>query len=182
MADGKGEPSRDFGVATHGLAWPEKLARLEAVGATRAWIGLELLGELGLLRYIVPEQEEGIGVTQNKHHVYTVGEHNARALDFAARNHWSLAVRLGALFHDIAKPRCKVGEGPDSTFYNHDVVGAKMAYQILSRLRYPEKFIDIVTRLIRWHLFRYDYEGDEVETTDSAIRRLIRNVGEENIQ
>lgn len=144
--------------------------------------GIELLQNLGLLKYIVPEQGEGIGVTQNKHHIYMVWEHNLRALDYAAKNSWSLAVRIGALFHDIAKPRCKVGEGPDSTFYNHDVVGAKMAYQILSRLRYPEKFVDIVAKLVRWHLFRYDYAGDEVETTDSAIRRLIRNVGEENIQ
>ncbi|MDP3727782.1 MAG: HD domain-containing protein [bacterium] len=191
MADGVGplrprseasEPARDFGTSVEGLAEPEKLTRLEAIGATRAWIGLELLRELGLLRHVVPEIAEGIGVTQNKHHVYTVWEHNARALDFAAKNQWSLAVRIAALFHDIAKPRCKVGEGPDSTFYNHDVVGAKMAYQILSRLRYPEKFTEIVAKLIRWHLFRYDYEGDAVETTDSAIRRLIRNVGEENIQ
>ncbi len=144
--------------------------------------GIELLEELGLLSHIVPEQREGIGVTQNKHHVFMVWEHNLRALDYAAKNGWSLAVRIAALFHDIAKPRCKIGEGPDSTFYNHDVVGAKMSYQILSRLRYPEKFTEIVAKLVRWHLFRYDYEADEVQTTDSAIRRLIRNVGEENIQ
>lgn len=150
--------------------------------AERAQAGIELLHDLGLLAHIVPELEEGIGVTQNKHHVFMVWEHNLRALDYAAKNRWSLAVRIGALFHDIAKPRCKIGEGPDSTFYNHDVVGSRMTYQILSRLRYPEAFIGIVAKLVRWHLFRYDYEGDEVETTDSSIRRLIRNVGEENVQ
>src|SRR3989344_2257865 len=150
--------------------------------AENAKDGIELLHSLGLLKHIIPEQAEGIGVTQTKHHIFMVWEHNLRALDYAAKNGWSLAVRIAALFHDIAKPRCKVGEGPDSTFYNHDVVGAKMAYQILSRLRYPEKFTEIVAKLVRWHLFRYDYEGDAVETTDSAIRRLIRNVGEENIQ
>lgn len=144
--------------------------------------GLELLHNLGLLKYVIPESEEGISVTQNKHHIYTVWEHNLRSLDFAARHNFSLDVRIGALLHDVAKPRAKRGEGPDSTFYGHDVLGAKMAYQMLSRLRYPEIFTERVSKLVRWHLFRYDYEADEVQTTDSSIRRLIRNVGVENIE
>ncbi len=148
----------------------------------RAWPGLEMLHELGLLKHVIPELEEGIGVTQNKHHVYTVWEHNMRSLDFAVRNNFGLAVRLGAVLHDVGKPRAKRGEGPDSTFYGHDVLGAKMTYQILTRLRYPEIFVDRVAKLVRWHLFRYDYEVDEVQTTDSSIRRLIRNVGTENIE
>lgn len=57
-----------------------------------------------------------------------------------------------------------------------------MTYQILTRLRYPEVFAERVSKLVRWHLFRYDYEADEVQTTDSSIRRLIRNVGAENIE
>ena len=57
-----------------------------------------------------------------------------------------------------------------------------MTYQILSRLRYPDVFTERVSKLVRWHLFRYDYEADEVQTTDSSIRRLIRNVGVENIE
>ena len=177
------KPGHDYGSVTDPavLSGAEKIVRLEEIGASRPWIGLELLAWLGLLKHIVPELEEGIGCTQNKHHVYTVWEHNLRALDYAAKQSWSLAVRMGALFHDIAKPRAKVGEGPDATFYGHDVRGAKMSYQVLSRLRYPEQFTEIVAKLIRWHLFRYDFAGDPVETTDSSIRRLIRNVGEENI-
>ena len=183
VGGGAREPGREFEALTdRNMAWPERFAKLEGMAATRAWIGLELLRELGLLRFVVPELEEGVGCTQNKHHIFTVWEHNCRALDYAARQGWPLAVRIGALFHDIAKPRAKRGEGPDSTFYGHDVLGAKMAVQVLSRLRYPEVFTERVAKLIRWHLFRYDYEGDEVETTDSSIRRLIRNVGEENIQ
>lgn len=162
---------------------PEKRRNLvERIGGSRAWIGVELLGELGLLTYIVPELEEGIGVTQNKHHVYTVWEHNMRSLDFAATHGFGLAVRLGALLHDVAKPRAKAGEGSDSTFYGHDVSGAKMTFEILSRLRYPQGFAERVAKLVRWHLFRYDFGQDPVKTTDSAIRRLIRNVGVENIE
>lgn len=176
--------STEFATVTDSPDGPSqpRSESVEATGGTRAWIGMELLHELGLLKHIVPELEEGIAVTQNKHHVYTVWEHNLRALDYAAREKFPLAVRIGALLHDVAKPRAKRGEGPDSTFYGHDVLGAKMTYQILSRLRYPEVFVDRVVKLVRWHLFRYDFAGDPMETTDSSIRRLIRNVGEENIQ
>ncbi len=148
----------------------------------RAWPGLELLHEVGLLKHIVPELEVGIGCGQNKHHIFPVWEHNMRALDYAAKQNWPLDVRMGALLHDVAKPHTKQGDGPNSTFYGHDVVGSKMAVQILSRLRYPEAFIEKMSKLVRWHLFRYDYEADEVQTTDSSIRRLIRNVGVENIE
>lgn len=177
------ETPPNFGKLTDTPSVPPELRRpaAEAVGASRAWIGIERLAELGLLAETVPELAEGIACTQNKHHIFTVWEHNARALDYAARQSWALAVRWGALLHDVAKPKAKRGEGPDSTFYGHDVLGAKMTAQILSRLRYPEVFVERVAKLVRWHLFRYDFEGDAVETTDSSIRRLIRNVGEENI-
>jgi len=181
MAPAEAKPAHDFGIATDAPTAGSNMERLERIGASRAWIGMELLHKLGLLRYAVPELEEGIGCTQNKHHVFTVWEHNMRALDYAARQSWPLAVRIGALFHDIAKPKAKRGEGPDSTFYGHDVLGARMTFEILSRLRCPEGFVERVAKLVRWHLFRYDYEVDEVQTTNSSIRRLIRNVGEENI-
>lgn len=159
-----------------------KMELLKRIGAGRAWQNVELLHEAGLLQHIVPELEEGIGSTQNKHHIYTSWEHNMRALDYAAKQSWPLTIRVASLFHDIAKPRSKAGEGPNSTFYGHDVLGGKMSHKILTRLRYPEKFVERVAKLVRWHLFRYDYEVDDVQTTDSSIRRLIRNVGIENIE
>src|SRR3989338_3701442 len=144
--------------------------------------GIEFLRESGLLKEFLPELLEGVGVGQNLHHVFTVWEHNLKALEYSVKKGYSLEVRLSSLLHDVAKPRAKRGEGLDSTFYGHDVLGAKMTYQILSRLRYPEVFTERVSKLVRWHLFRYDYEADEVQTTDSSIRRLIRNVGTENIE
>ena len=53
--------------------------------------GIILLEELDLLRYVLPELRDGIGVGQNKHHIYTVFEHNVRALDYTARENYSLA-------------------------------------------------------------------------------------------
>src|SRR3989338_4015375 len=115
--------------------------------------GLEKMRELGILKIFLPELEEGWGVGQNKHHIYTVWEHNVKALDCAAKERWPLVVRLAALFHDIGKPRSKRGDGPDSTFYNHDVIGEKMSSKILSRMKYGKDFTDKVAKLVRFHLF-----------------------------
>ena len=139
--------------------------------------GIEEMHELGALKHVLPELEEGIGVTQNKDHVYTVWEHNVRAMMHAVEKKWPLKIRVAALLHDVGKPRTKKGEGPDSTFYGHDVVGGKMTAQILSRLKFPTKFIEDVAKLVRWHLFFSDTEV----ITISAVRRMVRNVGQGNI-
>lgn len=139
--------------------------------------GLEKMRETGILRYILPELEEGYGVTQNKMHIYTVWEHNIRALMHAVAKNWPLEIRLASLLHDIGKPRTKEGEGPDSTFYGHEIVSAKMTARILERLKFPKKFSEKVLKLVRWHLFFSDTEV----ITLSAVRRIIRNVGPENI-
>jgi len=140
--------------------------------------GLEILRELKLLPFVAKELEEGYGVGQNKHHVYTVWEHNLKAVKYAAEKKWPLDVRMAALFHDVAKPRCKRGEGPDSTFYGHDVVGAKMAKELLSRLKYPNQFVEKVAKLVRFHLFYYNVG----EVSESSVRRLIKAVGLEDME
>ncbi|MCX6745296.1 MAG: CCA tRNA nucleotidyltransferase [Candidatus Parcubacteria bacterium] len=96
-----------------------------------AEFGLQLLQKSDLLKYYLPELEQGVGVSQNRSHIYSVFTHNVKALGFAAERNYNLNVRLAALFHDIAKPQVKAGEGPDSTFYNHDIVGAKVTRKIL---------------------------------------------------
>lgn len=138
---------------------------------------LEKMREWGMLKFVLSELEEGWGITQNKHHIYTVWEHNIRALTHAISKNWPLDIRLASLLHDIGKPTAKRGEGPDSTFYGHEVIGAKMTAQIMRRLRFPAKFSEKVVKLVRWHLFFSDTE----KITLSAVRRIIRNVGQENI-
>ncbi len=139
--------------------------------------GIETLREFGLLKHIMPELEEGWGVGQNKHHIYTVWEHNLLALDWAAQKEYKFENRVAALLHDVGKPKTKRGDGPDSTFYNHEVVGAKMTAKILERLKFPKKFIEKVVLLVRYHLFYYNVE----EVTESSVRRLVKNVGPENM-
>lgn len=138
---------------------------------------IELLKEANLLKYIIPELEKGIGIGQNKHHTYTIYQHSILSLKFAARKKFNLEVRLAALFHDIAKPQTKRGEGYDSTFYNHDHLGSKFTMNILQRLKFSRKIIEKTALLVRNHMFVYGVD----EVTEAGIRRLLRRVGLENI-
>lgn len=143
----------------------------------RAEYGIRLMEKIGLLQHVIPELCEGIGVTQNKSHIYTVFEHNLRALGTAVERGYSLTVRLAALFHDIGKPQTKRGEGYNSTFYNHDHVGGRMVSLIMNRLKYPKDMTRQVSHLVRNHMFYYSLG----EVSDAGIRRLIARLGSENI-
>lgn len=151
---------------------------LKIIMSERADGGVELLRKNLLLRYIVPELEEGYGVSQNKHHIYECYKHSLLSLQFAARQGFDMYVRLAALFHDIAKPRVKKGRGQNATFYNHEVVGAKMTTQILRRLKFSRKDIEKITKLVRYHLFYYNVG----EVSDASVRRLVIKVGPENME
>ena len=141
-----------------------------------AW-GVVMLETCGLLEYIIPELREGIGITQNKHHIYTVWDHNLRVFDYACKNSDKLEVRLAALFHDIGKPKVKSGEGEDSTFYNHEIVGAKISKEILKRLKFSNEIVSYTTHLVRNHMFYYNVG----EVTEAGVRRFIKRVGEETL-
>ncbi len=136
-------------------------------------VALDMAARLGLLKYISPEFEKGIGVEQNKAHAYTVWEHLLRCLNHAAKKKFPLHVRLASFFHDIAKPHTKGIKGDTVTFYGHEVVGSRITKKILEDLRFPKEIIDKVYRLVRWHMFFSDTE----QITHSAVRRMVRNVG-----
>jgi poly(A) polymerase/tRNA nucleotidyltransferase (CCA-adding enzyme) len=123
------------------------------ISSGQAAQGIESLRKTGLLQYILPETMEGYKVGQNKHHIYDVYEHCLRCLDFAAKNNFNFQVRMAALLHDIGKPRSKRGEGVDSSFYGHDIVGAKMCARALKRLKFSKKDAEKITLLVRYHLF-----------------------------
>ncbi len=142
----------------------------------RAYEGIELLRESKLLKHVISELEDGIGVGQNRHHTYTIYEHLALSLKHCPSK--KLEVRLAALFHDIAKPQTKAGTGPDSTFYNHDYVGAKFTKKILTRLKFSNKIVEKVSLLVKNHMFYYNVD----EVSEAGVRRLIRRTGKENLK
>jgi tRNA nucleotidyltransferase (CCA-adding enzyme) len=143
-----------------------------------AVLGIELLRQTGLLKEILPELDRGYGVGQNKHHKYDVYAHSLKSLDYAVKKNYPLYLRLAVLFHDIAKPLTKQGEGPDCTFYGHEILGAKMTKKILQRLRYSNEIIQKVTHLVRHHMFYLEID----KVTPSAVRRFVRRVGQENLE
>ncbi len=140
---------------------------------------LAVAQKLGLLKFIAPELEEGVGCEQGKKaHKYDVFEHNLRSLQHAADRNFNLALRLAALFHDVGKPKSRRRKGEGYSFYGHEVVGARQTARILKELALPKKLSETVVNLVRWHMFFSDPD----EVTLSAVRRMIRNVGKEHIQ
>jgi putative nucleotidyltransferase with HDIG domain len=141
--------------------------------------GLVIMKETGLLDFVIPELLRGVGVSQNQAHAYDVWEHNLRTLQHSADKQWPLHVRLSAIFHDISKPETKrfSREKGVITFYGHDVVGGRVTREIMERLKFPKDLIERVSMFVRWHMFFSDTE----QITISAVRRLITNVGKENI-
>lgn len=155
----------------------------------RAVAGIRMLENLDLLRHVVPELREGIDCEQNKHHIYTVFEHNLRSLEYTAEKGFPLHLRLAALLHDVGKPRVREwkndprgeklyrGKKGDWTFYQHQYVGEKMVLQIMDRLHFPKEMTERVALLVREHMFVYDPDV----VTEKGVRRLVRRVGEENV-
>jgi poly(A) polymerase/tRNA nucleotidyltransferase (CCA-adding enzyme) len=145
--------------------------------ADKAAEGIEMLRELELLKYIIPELEQGYKILQAKHHKYDCYQHAVFSLKYAAEQNFNKYVRLASLFHDIGKPKSKRGTGEEATFYGHEVVGARMTSQILERLRFSRKEIEKIVKLVRYHLFYYNVG----EVSEASVRRLVRKVGLENI-
>ena len=142
-------------------------------------MALVLAQQLGLLEIISPDLVRGIGIDQNQAHSYDVFEHLMRALQHAADKDWSFDIRLAALYHDVSKPETRrwSEEKKDWTFHGHEVVGARVTRNVLENLKFSRETIEKVTKLVRWHMFFSDPD----QITLSAVRRMIVNVGEENI-
>ncbi|MGB9637267.1 MAG: CCA tRNA nucleotidyltransferase [Microgenomates group bacterium] len=137
--------------------------------------GITLLYTSNLLQYIIPELIKGYGMEQAKHHIYDVWTHSLSSLQHCPSK--DPLVRLATLIHDIGKPVVAKGEGKERTFYNHEVVGAKIAFNIAKRLKFSKEEEKKLITLVRWHQFTVDERQ-----TDAAIRRFIRHVGKENLK
>jgi tRNA nucleotidyltransferase (CCA-adding enzyme) len=151
---------------------------IKIIMTEKAAQGIELLRKTELLSHIIPELEQGYGVEQNKHHIYDCYQHNLLSLDYAAKKNFSLNVRISALLHDVAKPKVKKGSGDKATFYGHEIVGAHLTQKILERLKFPKEQIKKIVVLVRYHLFYYNVG----EVSQSSVRRLVRQVGRENME
>jgi putative nucleotidyltransferase with HDIG domain len=139
---------------------------------------LRLMESSGLLGLFIPELAACRGIEQKGYHRFDVLDHSLLACGFAAREDRSLEVRLAALFHDLGKRETRrLDEGGSWTFYRHEEASARLAGEILRRLRYPNTVIQRVSRLAGDHMFHYDESWG-----DAAVRRFVIRVGEENLE
>lgn len=146
--------------------------------------GIRTLVDTGLADQVLPEVPAlRLEIDEHAHHK-DVYEHSLTALDQAIvlekeRGHEpDLVLRLAVLLHDIGKPATRVIEpGGAVTFHHHDVLGARLAAKRMRALRFDKATTEAVADLIRLHLRFFGYS--ESAWTDSAVRRYVRDAGEQ---
>ena len=148
-------------------------------------LGLTLLVETGLADHVLPELP-ALALERDEHHRHKdVYEHTLTVLEQSIDLESRLPAggpdfvsRFAALMHDVGKPRTRrfLDDGT-VTFHHHDVVGAKITKKRMKALRFSNDEIDAVTKLVELHLRFHGYGSGE--WTDSAVRRYVRDAGEE---
>ena len=151
-----------------------------------------MLHDTGLLKNIIPELEESWGFNQNsKYHSMNLTDHTLAVLDHTHRNHnrvsgpSRLIVAMAALLHDISKYKVHA-QKPDGTFsyHGHEVESAKMAVDILRRLKYPEAFISDVKIVIENHMMMksmYDYSTGKYTGSPKSTRKIMAKFETEDL-
>jgi len=128
--------------------------------------------ELGITKVILPEYDAITGVAQNTpNHIYTVDVHTLKALKSIEPDP---VLRWTMLLHDFGKPAVKRTK-PDGRdiFYRHPEVSARMAAQILKRLKFDNYTLDHVVRLVKWHGLKYFAEETDLR---KALNRVGRDI------
>ena len=147
-------------------------------------VGIDLMRRTGLLEIFLPELVEAYGVEQKMYHADDVYWHALKTCDVAPDK-----IKIAALLHDIGKPRKDMGDG---RFHGHDVEGEKMTREIMQRMKFSKSEIERTAKLVKNHMFFFphveeDMTREQIEKinekawSDSAVRRFISRVGEENI-
>lgn len=152
---------------------------LKILGSPKPSVGLALIQSTGLTKHVFPELSDLVGVEQRKdYHHKDVFLHTLKVVDNICETTDDVWLRFAALVHDIAKPRTKAfKEGTGWTFHGHEDLGARMMKSIFRRLRLPMERLPYIEKLIRLHLRPMVLVKEEI--TDSAIRRLLFDAGED---
>ena len=142
--------------------------------------GIIFLKNTGILAQILPELDICFTIPQKspkRHHIYDVGTHSVMALKNCPSK--DPITRFATLIHDIGKAKTFHRDEKTQliTFYNHEVVGTKLAAKIAERFRLSNQEKEKLIILVKYHQFTVS----ELQT-DKAIRRFIRNIKKEYLQ
>jgi poly(A) polymerase len=135
--------------------------------------GIRVATEVGVMEFCIPEVLPMRGVSQRPLHHKDVFEHT---LGVIRNSKPDVLLRWTALLHDIAKPQTKSVHNGEVHFFGHEELGARMARRILRSLHFDNRFVERAAKLVQMHLRVNSYDDD---WTDSAVRRLVREAGEE---
>ncbi|MFZ1291676.1 MAG: CCA tRNA nucleotidyltransferase [Melioribacteraceae bacterium] len=152
---------------------------LKILESEKPSIGLKLMQNTKVMHIVFPQIANLAGVDQRKDfHHKDVFLHTSQVLDNISKNTENVWLRFAALVHDIAKPQTKkFVEEIGWTFHGHEELGARMMRSIFKQLKLPLHKLSYVEKLVRLHLRPIALASEEV--TDSAIRRLSANAGED---
>ena len=140
--------------------------------ADRVADGIVMLCDFGLMDHLVPELLAMRGMHEDTYRHKDVFDHTLRVVENVRPEQ---TLRWAALLHDIAKPRTRTIENGEVHFHRHELIGARMARDILDKkLKYPRQLVEDVSLLVEHHLRPNAYEPD---WTDGAVRRLMREIG-----
>ena len=141
----------------------------------KATMGIKTLCDIGAMKYIIPEVYEMIGMSQNAYHFGDVFEHTMALLDYDTKHFKDddVAVRLALLLHDIGKIKTRtVGDDGRVHFYEHEFAGSDMVVDILKKLKYDNKTIDIVKFLVKNHMRTKNFGNDCVKIKPKSFNKL----------
>jgi len=143
---------------------------LKAMLAKRPSVAFDLMRTSGILPITCPEMMESVDCEQNKWHAFDVWGHAMACLDALDGGP---ILRVAALLHDVGKPRTRAfsDKTKDFTFYDHERVGAEMAYPILTRMKFSNDERAHIVALVRHHLICYTPSW-----SDAGVRRWLRRV------
>ncbi len=152
---------------------------MKLLAADHPSIGFLILKKTGLLQLVFPELDElsGVDIVDGRGHK-DVFLHTLQVVDNAATLSAKPALRFAALVHDIAKPRTKRYEQKRGwTFHHHEEAGRKMVAAVARRMRLSNELRDYLMKLTRLHLRPIALAKEGI--TDSAVRRLMREAGDD---
>jgi tRNA nucleotidyltransferase (CCA-adding enzyme) len=131
----------------------------------------QLLHETGALKIILPEVDRMFGYDQNNsHHEYTLEKHTLEGVNRSPQN---LKVRWAVLLHDIGKPDTAAIKNGQLSFHDHQSVGARMAFDVMTRMKFSNDFRDFVVEAVLRHMGTFD------SYKKSAIKKLYDVFGKD---